>query len=179
MDHIDIISLIYIINQLISLYPPNICLLKVNNRSTRERCGTWSMMYFTHFSDVSIVDFEKVNVYWVSNEMLDRLSKKWSFSTLNSDSKGEWRWNFTDEQTPSHLWPWCPLDNHVKPVLDKVNKTIDFFWKFKQVLLRQSSLTTISNAFQTSHLDYGDITFDQVFINSFHQSWNLFNATLL
>ena len=66
-----------------SNYPANINLFKVNNRSTRKRCGiyseltiTTSMMsswcfycelwtHFTSFSNVSSVDFEQVNNSWV------------------------------------------------------------------------------------------------------------------
>ena len=40
--------------------------------------------------------------------------------------------------------------------------------KFQEVLPRPS-LITIYKAFIRPHLDYGDVTFDQAFNNSFHQ----------
>ena len=57
--------------------PANIYLFKVNNTNTRKRCKICSKLtiktperrhgtYFTLFSNVSIDDFEQVNVCWTS-----------------------------------------------------------------------------------------------------------------
>lgn len=83
-------------------HPANICLFKVNNKGTRNRCevclhltvkapeqchrrclvsSLLTLMYFKTFSSASIVDIEEVNVYWVStlfNDLIEdflRLSK--------------------------------------------------------------------------------------------------------
>ena len=51
-------------------YPDNIYLFKVNNRDTRKRCGICSELtiktYFTPFASISVVEFEQVNVSWVT-----------------------------------------------------------------------------------------------------------------
>ena len=60
------------------------------------------------------------------------------------------------------------FDIHIKSILTKVNKTIDFLRKFQQALLT-ASLITIYKAFIRPHLDNGDIIFDQAFYNSFHK----------
>ena len=60
----------------------NIHLFKVNNKNTWERCEVSSKLtiktpeqsqwrgivwtYFTHFSSISIVEFEQVNINWVN-----------------------------------------------------------------------------------------------------------------
>ena len=49
-----------------------------------------------------------------------------------------------------------------------MNRTIGLLRKFQQVLPRPS-LVTICRVFIRSHLDYGDVIFDQAFNNSFHQ----------
>ena len=71
-------SLYPVLIKLISYhFPANIYLFKVNNRSTRKTCDRmtsvtsfwcfyWQLwIYFTPFSCVSIVDFEKVNASWI------------------------------------------------------------------------------------------------------------------
>ena len=60
------------------------------------------------------------------------------------------------------------FDIRIKTILTKMNGTIGLLQKFQQVLPRQS-LITIYKAFIRPHLDYGDVIFDQVFNNSFHQ----------
>ena len=51
-------------------YPDNIYLFKVNNRDTRKRCGICSKLTiktcFPPFSSISVVEFEQVNVSWVT-----------------------------------------------------------------------------------------------------------------
>ena len=47
-------------------------------------------------------------------------------------------------------------------------RTISLLQKFLQVLPRPS-LITIYKAFIRTHLDHGDVAFDQAFNNSFHQ----------
>ena len=49
-----------------------------------------------------------------------------------------------------------------------MNRTIGLLRKFQQELPRPF-LITIYKAFIRSHLDYGDVIFDQTFNNSFHQ----------
>ena len=50
----------------------------------------------------------------------------------------------------------------------KVNKTVALLRKFQNILPR-SALLTIYKCFVSTHLDYGDIIYDQAFNNSFHQ----------
>ena len=60
-------------------------------------------------------------------------------------------------------------DNHIKSVLNnKVNKTIGLLRKF-QLILPRHSLIAIYKTFIRPHLDYGDVMYDRVFIESFHQ----------
>ena len=59
--------------------------------------------------------------------------------------------------------------HHLKFVLRKVEKTIGLLCKFQHILRRQS-LITIYNSFIWSHLDYGDIVYDQAFNESFHKN---------
>ena len=51
----------------------------------------------------------------------------------------------------------------------KVNKTVALLRKFQNNLPR-SALLTIYKCFVRTHLDYGDIIYDQAFNNSFHQN---------
>ena len=39
-------------------------MFKVNNKNTRATTNDDVVTYFTHFSSISIVDFEQVNVSW-------------------------------------------------------------------------------------------------------------------
>ena len=56
----------------------------------------------------------------------------------------------------------------LKSLLKKVNKTVTLWRKFQNIRPR-SALLTIYKCFVRTHLDYGDIIYDQAFTNSFHQ----------
>ena len=60
------------------------------------------------------------------------------------------------------------FQEHLKNVLDKVNKTIGLLLKLQNVLPRRP-LLTIYKSFIRPHLDYGDVIYDQRYNNSFHQ----------
>ena len=60
------------------------------------------------------------------------------------------------------------FQEHWKSPLKKVIETVALFRKFQNILLR-SELLTIYKCFVRTHLDYGEIIYDQVFNNSFHQ----------
>ena len=60
------------------------------------------------------------------------------------------------------------FQEHWKSLLKKVNKTVALLCKFQNILPR-SALLTIDKCFVRTHLDYGDIIYDQAFTNSFHQ----------
>ena len=60
------------------------------------------------------------------------------------------------------------FENHLRMVTTKINKTIGLLCNL-QNLLPRTALITIYKAFVRSHLDYGDILYDQVFNLSFHQ----------
>ena len=53
--------------------------------------------------------------------------------------------------------------------MSNVKKTINLLRKFQQSLPRQS-LITIYKLFIGTHLDYGDIVYDQAFNESFHKN---------
>ena len=59
-------------------------------------------------------------------------------------------------------------EHHVKSILNKVNKKIGLLRKF-QLILPRHSLITIYETFIRPHLDYGDVIYDRVFNESFHQ----------
>ena len=53
-------------------------------------------------------------------------------------------------------------------MLTKVNKTIGLLRKLQNIFAR-GSLLTICKSFVRSHLDYGDVIYDQNYNNTFHQ----------
>ena len=68
--------------------PANIYLLKVNNGNTKKRCEICSKLTIktlTPFSNVSIIDFEQVNVSWdtlFQHILLVVVITKWSEKIL-------------------------------------------------------------------------------------------------
>ena len=61
------------------------------------------------------------------------------------------------------------FEENGKSLLKKVNKTVALLNKFQNILPRSALLTTYK-CFVRTHLDYGDIIYDQAFSNSFHQN---------
>ena len=59
--------------------------------------------------------------------------------------------------------------NHLQSVFSRVNKTIGLLRKFEPALPGKS-LVTISKSFIRPHLDYGDVIYDRVYSESFHQN---------
>ena len=64
----------------------------------------------------------------------------------------------------------CKLnfEEHLKTIVNTINKTIGLLRKF-QNFLPGKSLLTIYKSFIRPHLDYGDIIYDQSYDTSFHQ----------
>ena len=64
----------------------------------------------------------------------------------------------------------CKLnfEEHLKTIVNKINKTIGLIRKFQNFLSRKS-LLTVYKSFIRPHLDYGDIIYDQTYNTSFHQ----------
>ena len=60
------------------------------------------------------------------------------------------------------------FDEHLKSVFKKISKTVGLLREFQGTLPR-TSLIAIYKLFARPHLDYGDITYDQTFNESFHQ----------
>ena len=60
------------------------------------------------------------------------------------------------------------FQEHRKSLLNYVSKTVSLLRKLQNILPR-SALLTIYKCFVRTHLDYGDIIYDQAFNNSFHQ----------
>ena len=71
------------------------------------------------------------------------------------------------------------FEDHLKMILNKVNKTIGLLHKLHNILPR-SVLLTIHKSLIRPHLDYGDIIYDQAYNTSFHQKLDLlqYNASL-
>ena len=72
------------------------------------------------------------------------------------------------------------FEEQLKKVESKVNKTIGIIRKL-QTILPRSALLTIYKPFIRPHLDYGDIIYDKVFNESFHDKLESLqcNATLV
>ena len=64
----------------------------------------------------------------------------------------------------------CKLnfEEHLKTIVNKINKTIGLLHKFQNFLPRKS-LLTIYKSFIRPNLDYDDIIYDQSYHISFHQ----------
>ena len=60
------------------------------------------------------------------------------------------------------------FEEHLNNVLAKVNKVVGLLCKLRNILPR-TLLITIYKAFIWSHLDYGDVLYDQAFNNSFKE----------
>ena len=60
------------------------------------------------------------------------------------------------------------FQEHLKNILNKVNKTIGLLRKLQHILPR-GPLFTIYKLFVRPHLDYGDVIYDQHYNDSFHQ----------
>ena len=71
------------------------------------------------------------------------------------------------------------FEEHLNNVLANVNKAVGFLRKLRNLLPR-ATLITVYKAFIRSHLDYGDILYDQAFINSFKENLESirYNASL-
>ena len=71
------------------------------------------------------------------------------------------------------------FENHLKMILNKLNKTIGLFRKLENILPR-SALLTIYKSFIRPHLDYGDIIYEKAYNALFHQKLELlqYNAYL-
>ena len=71
------------------------------------------------------------------------------------------------------------FEDHLKMILNKVNKTIGLLRKLQNIRPR-SVLLTIYKSFIRPHPDYGDIIYDQAYNASFHQKLELlqYNACL-
>ena len=75
----------------------------------------------------------------------------------------------------------CKLnfEEHLKTIVNKINKTIGLLRKFQNFLPRKS-LLTICKPFIRPHLDYSDIIYGQTYNTSFHQKLEAlqYNAAL-
>ena len=60
------------------------------------------------------------------------------------------------------------FEEHLKTIVNKINKTIGLLREFQNFLPRKS-LLTIYKSYIRPQLDYGDIIYDQTYNTSFHQ----------
>ena len=60
------------------------------------------------------------------------------------------------------------FEEHLKVITTKVNKTKGLLQKLHNILLRPA-LLTIYKDFVRPHLDYGEVTFDEIRNETFHQ----------
>ena len=70
--------------------------------------------------------------------------------------------SFTQKHLEMILDTKLDFQEHLKSIFSKVNKTIDLLRKLHHILPR-SPLLTIYKSFIRSHLDYGDIIYDQAY----------------
>ena len=61
------------------------------------------------------------------------------------------------------------FDEHLRYIANKVNTSIGLIWELLKCLPIRS-LVTIHKSFIKTHLDYGDVIFDQAYNNSFHET---------
>ena len=59
------------------------------------------------------------------------------------------------------------FQERIKNIVTKVNKTIELLQKLQNILPR-GSLLTIFQSFVSTHLDFGDVIYDQSYNNTFH-----------
>ena len=80
--------------------------------------------------------------------------------------------NFSQASSQKHLGLMLEnrltFDKHLTNTLNKISKTIGLLPKLQSILPRPA-LLTIYKCFIRSHLDYGDIIYDQGYDLSFHQ----------
>ena len=80
--------------------------------------------------------------------------------------------NFSQTYSQKHLGVILDFkltfEEHLNNVLAKVNKAVSLLRKLRNILPR-TTLITIYKAFIRSHLDYGDVLYDQAFNNSFKE----------
>ena len=78
-----------------------------------------------------------------------------------------------------HIRFQITFEEHLNNVLAKVNKAVGLLCKLCNILPR-TTLITIYKAFIWSHLDYGDVHYDQAFNKSFKEKLESFqyNACL-
>ena len=60
------------------------------------------------------------------------------------------------------------FEEHLKTIVNRINKTIGLLCKFQNFLPRKL-LLTIYKSFIRLHLEYGNIIYDQSYNTSFHQ----------
>ena len=72
-----------------------------------------------------------------------------------------------------HIRFQITFEEHLNNVLAKVNKAVGLLCKLCNILPR-TTLITIYKAFIWSHLDYGDVLYDQAFNNSFNEKLESF-----
>ena len=126
----------------------------------------------------------------MENELQSRSQQTSSGSNIQQKNKNRYHPplafndnNVSETNSQKHLG--VALDNrlsfadHLKMILNKLNKTIGILRKLHNILPR-SALLTIYKSFIRPHLDYGDIIYDQAYNASFHQKLELlqYNACL-
>ena len=63
--------------------------------------------------------------------------------------------------------------NHLKIILNKVNRTVRLLRKLHNILPKPALPTIYKRFIRSHHLDYGDILYDQAYNTSFHQKLEL------
>ena len=107
-------------NYLLKAFPTNIYFFKVNNRNTRKSCEICSKLiktpkrrywhrlkywtYSTHFSSVTIADFEQVNLSLVSKEAVIKVKSLKMFQDKEKDTKARSRVLFLKLNNFKDFW---------------------------------------------------------------------------
>ena len=66
------------------------------------------------------------------------------------------------------LYSNLSCEHYIKSILNKVNKAIGLLRNFQLILPRHSLITTYKT-FSRFHLDFGDVIYNRLFNESFHQ----------
>ena len=133
------------------------------------------MFYFWHYKHHK----KAINIDWVE-------VNKWAYQWKTSFNSGPSKYargsnieqidNVSKTNSQKHLGfvfnnrPW--FDEHLKMIINKVNKTIGLLRKLHKAL-RRSYQITLYKAFVRLHLDFGIIIYGQECNISFHQKFEL------
>ena len=131
----------------------------INLNDDLEKISNWAIQWKMRFNP----DINKQEQKVIFSRKLQKL--KYPSLTFNGTSV-----NQSEIQKHLGMFLDSKLDfkEHIQNVLNKISKTIGLLRKLQRILPRPPLITTYKSII-TSHLDYGDIIYDQANNVSFHQ----------